>query len=84
MGPLSKRLARFSNKGYQGVVGIMSIISDDAATAVKVGTRHGKPVVLQVAAERLHAQRHEFFGSHNGVWLTAYVPTEFLSLKASV
>jgi putative RNA 2'-phosphotransferase len=57
-------------------------LSSHLDTAVKVGARHGKPVVLPVAAGRMHAQGHAFFRSQNGVWLTAAVPAEFIQFPA--
>lgn len=51
-------------------------------TAVKVGTRHGKPVVLTVAAGQMHAQGFTFYRSQNGVWLTDSVPVEFIEFPA--
>ncbi len=54
-------------------------LSRDVDTARKVGTRRGQPVILQVAAGRMHAQGHKFFLSVNGVWLTDSVPAEFLT-----
>lgn len=54
-------------------------LSADVQVAVSVGTRHGKPVVLTVDAAAMHAQGHTFHLSENGVWLTAHVPTAFLS-----
>lgn len=56
-------------------------LSADAETAVKVGSRHGKPAVLLVAAARMRADGHEFFRSTNGVWLTERVPAAYLSRK---
>jgi len=53
-------------------------LSRDEATAVQVGQRHGKPVVLKVLAGQMHAAGHEFYLSENNVWLTAQVPPEFL------
>ena len=53
-------------------------LSRDEATAVQVGQRHGKPVVLKVRAGQMHAAGHEFYLSENQVWLTARVPPEFL------
>ena len=54
-------------------------LSADVETAVKVGGRHGKPVVLTVAAARMHADGHEFFVTGNGVWLAEAVPPAYLS-----
>ncbi|HEV7402205.1 MAG TPA: RNA 2'-phosphotransferase [Chthoniobacteraceae bacterium] len=53
-------------------------LSADQTTAVQVGQRHGKPVVLVVRAGAMHAAGHTFFLSENGVWLTDQVPPEFL------
>jgi putative RNA 2'-phosphotransferase len=49
------------------------------ATAIKVGQRHGKPVVLEVRAGAMHAAGNPFYLSANGVWLTERVPVEFLT-----
>jgi putative RNA 2'-phosphotransferase len=48
-------------------------LSADEETAVKVGRRHGKPVVLSIDAARMHEDGYKFFLSANGVWLTEYV-----------
>jgi putative RNA 2'-phosphotransferase len=53
-------------------------LSLEQATAVNVGQRHGKPVILEVAAKRMHEEGHIFFLSENGVWLTEHVPTLFI------
>ena len=53
-------------------------LSPDVATATRVGTRHGRPVVLAVDAAAMCRAGHEFFVSANGVWLTDAVPPEFL------
>jgi putative RNA 2'-phosphotransferase len=53
-------------------------LSADEATAVNVGRRHGRPVVLRVQAGEMHRAGHPFFRSDNGVWLTAAVPVEHI------
>jgi putative RNA 2'-phosphotransferase len=58
-------------------------LSADEATAVNVGQRHGRPVVLRVAAGALHRAGHPFYRSDNGVWLTAAVPPEHIEFPAS-
>lgn len=57
-------------------------LSLDRATAVKVGQRHGKPVVLTVHAGQMWDAGMPFFLSDNGVWLTDRVPPEFLEFPA--
>lgn len=54
-------------------------LSHDPGTALKVGQRHGSPLVLRVDARGLHAEGSPFFLSSNGVWLTDSVPVRFLS-----
>ena len=53
-------------------------LSTDAATATTVGSRHGRPVVLEVAAGRMWSAGFAFFVSENGVWLTGAVPPAFI------
>jgi putative RNA 2'-phosphotransferase len=53
-------------------------LSLDRTTAIKVGERHGKPVVLKIWANKMHLAGFEFFQSDNGVWLTKHVPTEYI------
>jgi putative RNA 2'-phosphotransferase len=53
-------------------------LSTDAATAAKVGARHGKPHVIEVESGRMHADGYEFYRSDNGVWLAEHVPAKYL------
>lgn len=55
-------------------------LSPDEETALRVGQRHGKPVVLIVRAGQMHRDGHPFYQSDNGVWLTASVPPEYLEI----
>lgn len=54
-------------------------LSRDIDTAVKVGKRHGNPVVYVVDSEKMSEQGYKFFLSVNGVWLTEKVPVDFLT-----
>lgn len=54
-------------------------LSPDEETAVKVGRRHGRPVVYCVDSQRMVREGHEFLLSENGVWLTKAVPPQYLS-----
>ena len=53
-------------------------LSSDPDTAIKVGSRHGKPIVYEVAAKKMQADGYVFFQSVNGVWLTKQVPVKYL------
>ncbi len=57
-------------------------LSADEATAVAVGRRHGRPVVLRVLAGRMHAAGHAFYRSDNGVWLADAVPPGHIEFPA--
>lgn len=54
-------------------------LSGDEQTALAVGTRHGKPVVLTIDAERMVDDGHIFYQSANGVWLVDHVPTTYIT-----
>ena len=53
-------------------------LSKDEETAIKVGRRRGKPVVLKVDAKRMVEDGYEFLMSANGVWLTDHVPAAYI------
>jgi putative RNA 2'-phosphotransferase len=53
-------------------------LSPDEETAKQVGARHGKPVVLVVHARRMHRDGHAFHLSEGGIWLTRWVPAEYI------
>jgi len=57
-------------------------LSPDRATAEKVGARRGRPVILQIAAQQMHADGFEFYRSANGVWLTDHVPVNYITFPS--
>lgn len=54
-------------------------LSADKDTAVKVGRRHGPPIVYTVQAGKMFEDGYLFYRSINGVWLTKEVPIEYLA-----
>ncbi|MFG1810238.1 RNA 2'-phosphotransferase [Streptomyces sp. NPDC049040] len=56
-------------------------LSADRETAVRVGSRHGRPVVLAVDAAGLAEGGQVFRISANGVWLTGPVAPEWLRVQ---
>ncbi len=54
-------------------------LSSETATAKKVGSRHGRPVIYAVDCKRMHEDGYRFFLSKNGVWLTESVPASYLT-----
>jgi putative RNA 2'-phosphotransferase len=53
-------------------------LSVDIPTALAVGSRHGKPVILEVDTKAMLAAGHLFYLSQNGVWLIESVEPVFL------
>jgi len=56
-------------------------LSKDKETALKVGKRHGKPIVIEILTGKMHEAGYTFYLSENQVWLTEYVPVEFLKVE---
>lgn len=53
-------------------------LSKDLDTAVKVGSRRGKPVILKIQAGKMHTDGFAFYLSQNGVWLCDEVPVKYI------
>ena len=53
-------------------------LSSDIQTALKVGARHGEPVIFKVHAGRMYRDGYVFYKSANDVWLTDQVPYKYL------
>lgn len=58
-------------------------LSADVQTAQKVGSRHGKVVVLEIKSLEMHQQGVSFYLSANGVWLCESVPVDFIIFPES-
>ena len=56
-------------------------LSGDEETAMKVGKRHGEPVLYRVLSGKMQQDGYAFFRSVNGVWLTKQVPVCYLEKK---
>lgn len=53
-------------------------LSATQETALGVGSRRGRPILLQVDAGKMHDDGYIFFQSQNGVWLTDEVPWRYI------
>tara|TARA_R110002072_G_scaffold31748_1_gene97899 strand:- start:79 stop:621 length:543 start_codon:yes stop_codon:yes gene_type:complete len=56
-------------------------LSQDKETAIKVGSRRGKPIILTVRTLEMHSQGYKFYKLENGIWLTDNVPPDFIDFK---
>ena len=54
-------------------------LSADIETAIKVGSRHGKVVVLNILTKEMHEDGINFYKSENGVWLTDFIDNKYIT-----
>ena len=78
--PVDVELKEVSSIEEQGIVHKSRLyvhLSADYDTALKVGARHGKPVVYRISSGRMASDGLKFYKSVNGVWLTKEVPVQY-------
>ena len=54
-------------------------LSEIQKTALSVGARYGKPVLLKIDSKQMYEDGFEFFKTENDVWLVGSVPVNYLS-----
>ena len=65
----------------QGILKMSRLYVHLSATveeAIKVGQRHGEPVVLKINARRMSEDGIRFLVSRNGVWMTEFVDAKYI------
>ena len=77
-GTAKRTLAAILTEGIRPGKRIYVHLSPDEETAVEVGKRHGPPVVLRVRAGEMQRDGFRFLISGSGIWLTQWVPAEYL------
>ena len=80
-GTVDKFMQSIREKGLQKMNRQHVHLSNDRETAVNVGSRRGKPVILSVRTLEMYTNGFEFFLSENGVWLTDNVPSKYIEFK---
>ena len=80
-GTAERFLSSIMEQGLKPMTRQFVHLSATYETAVTVGARHGKPVVLRVDAERFAAEGNELLLSANGVWQAKAVPAKYLSME---
>ncbi len=70
-------LASIEREGLKPMGRLYVHLSKDVETAVNVGKRHGKPVVLKIHSGDMYRDGQAFYLSENGVWLTKKVVPEY-------
>ena len=80
-GTATRFLDAIRDDGLQPVSRQHVHLSKEKRTALQVGARHGKPAILEVAADDMVKDGHDFFEADNGVWLTAHVAPRYLKFE---
>ena len=52
--------------------------------AIRVGQRHGHPVVLMIQAATMGQAGYQFYRAKNGVWLTERVPPQYIQFPTNL
>lgn len=54
-------------------------LSSNEETALKVGNRHGKAIVLKINTIQMFKEGSKFFKADNGVWLTDHILPKYIA-----
>jgi len=76
-----KSLESIKQSGLKPMSRLYVHLSKDTETALKVGQRHGKPVVLKIASGEMSKNGFDFYLSENNVWLTEKVPPAYIKFE---
>lgn len=79
-GTAERFLEDIQTEGLRPMSRLYVHLSKDKETAIKVGKRHGKPVILQVHSGELFRNGNKFYLSENGIWLIQSVPTRYFEI----
>lgn len=77
-GTATRFLDSIKQQGIKSMSRLYVHLSKDLETAIQVGNRHGKCVVLVVDTQRMFDDGVKFYLSENGVWLTKYVDWKYV------
>lgn len=77
-GTAERFLDAIEREGLKPMSRLYVHLSKDIETALKVGRRHGNPVVLKVHSGAMRRDGHTFYLSENGVWLIKKVEAKYL------
>lgn len=76
-GTATRFLDDILNDGLKPMSRLYVHMSKDKETALKVGKRHGTPVILKIYSGDMHKDGYQFYLSENGVWLTEKVDVKY-------
>ena len=79
-GTARKNIETISAEGIKRMNRLYVHLSADIPTALNVGSRHGAPVVFEVDSRQMNRDGYQFYLSENGVWLSEFVPSQYIRL----
>lgn len=78
-GTSEENAEKILSSGYiKGMSRVQVHLSINRENALKIGSRHGRPVVFVVDTEAMLKDGFEFYESGDGVWLTNDIPVRYL------
>lgn len=77
-GTATRFIDSIRQQGIKSMSRLYVHLSKDLDTAVKVGNRHGKCIVLQIDAKKMFEDGIKFYLSDNEVWLTKFVDWKYV------
>ncbi len=80
-GTVDKFMDAIKEKGLLPMTRQHVHLSQDKETAINVGGRRGKPIILSVRTGDMFKDGKIFYLSANNVWLTEDVPSEYIEFK---
>ena len=80
-GTVAKFIEQIKIDGLQKMSRQHVHLSPDLETAINVGSRRGKPVILTIKAGAMHKEGYHFYLSKNGVWLVDAVPSAYIEFR---
>lgn len=80
-GTVAKFMGAIRETGLQKMNRQHVHLSETKNTAIKVGSRRGKPNILVVKSGLMFKDGYKFYRSENGVWLTGTVPWKYIEDK---
>lgn len=80
-GTVSKFMESIQEQGLMKMNRHHVHLSATIDTAANVGSRRGKPIVLNINASVMADEGFNFYLSNNGVWLTDEVPVKYIDIE---
>lgn len=80
-GTAVKNIPAISEQGLAPMSRQFVHLSEAIETALNVGSRHGKPALIEVKAGRLASDGWKFYQTSDNVWLTSAIPAGYLAFN---